>query len=158
MKNAKPGSPADVSKLSLKQIIERASALSERYRVSGGGKFFLKRIDPGDTGKLGAADKPLAPDGRGGEGWGAWQMIAMILAAGLGTRMRPLTLLRAKPALPVLNRPLLHWVLDVFRLPIYMGELPSLATFVLATIAAMLVLAIGALTFRATSHRIALYL
>lgn len=39
-------------------------------------------------------------------------MKAMLLAAGLGTRMRPLTLLRAKPALPVLNRPLLHWTLD----------------------------------------------
>ena len=37
---------------------------------------------------------------------------AMILAAGLGTRMRPLTRLRAKPALPVLDRPLLHWTLD----------------------------------------------
>ncbi len=36
----------------------------------------------------------------------------MILAAGLGTRMRPLTRLRAKPALPVLDRPLLHWTLD----------------------------------------------
>ncbi len=36
----------------------------------------------------------------------------MILAAGLGTRMRPLTRLRAKPALPVLNRPLLHFTLD----------------------------------------------
>ena len=39
-------------------------------------------------------------------------MKAMLLAAGLGTRMRPLTLLRAKPALPVLNRPLLHWSLE----------------------------------------------
>jgi NDP-sugar pyrophosphorylase family protein len=36
----------------------------------------------------------------------------MVLAAGLGLRMRPLTLLRAKPALPVLNRPLLHWTLE----------------------------------------------
>ena len=34
-------------------------------------------------------------------------MKAMVLAAGLGTRMRPLTGLLAKPALPVLNRPLL---------------------------------------------------
>jgi NDP-sugar pyrophosphorylase family protein len=40
-------------------------------------------------------------------------MKAMILAAGLGRRMRPLTLARAKPVLPVLNRPLLHWTLDV---------------------------------------------
>jgi len=32
---------------------------------------------------------------------------AMILAAGLGERMRPLTLRRAKPALPILNRPLI---------------------------------------------------
>lgn len=36
----------------------------------------------------------------------------MVLAAGLGMRMRPLTLLAAKPALPVLNRPLLHWTLE----------------------------------------------
>ena len=34
------------------------------------------------------------------------------MAAGLGTRMRPLTALRAKPALPVLNRPLLHFTLE----------------------------------------------
>jgi mannose-1-phosphate guanylyltransferase len=39
-------------------------------------------------------------------------MKAMILAAGLGQRMRPLTLLRAKPALPVLNRPLIQWTLE----------------------------------------------
>ncbi len=38
-------------------------------------------------------------------------MKAMVLAAGLGLRMRPLTLLRAKPVLPVLNRPLLHWTM-----------------------------------------------
>jgi len=36
----------------------------------------------------------------------------MVLAAGLGLRMRPLTLLRAKPALPVLNRPLMQWTLE----------------------------------------------
>jgi NDP-sugar pyrophosphorylase family protein len=35
----------------------------------------------------------------------------MVLAAGLGTRMRPLTALCAKPALPVLNRPLIHHTL-----------------------------------------------
>jgi NDP-sugar pyrophosphorylase family protein len=39
----------------------------------------------------------------------------MILAAGLGTRMRPLTLLKAKPALPVMNRPLLHWTLELLK-------------------------------------------
>jgi mannose-1-phosphate guanylyltransferase len=38
-------------------------------------------------------------------------MKAMVLAAGLGVRMRPLTLLRAKPALPVLNRPLIEWTM-----------------------------------------------
>lgn len=36
----------------------------------------------------------------------------MVLAAGRGERMRPLTLLRAKPALPVLNRPLILWTLE----------------------------------------------
>ena len=36
----------------------------------------------------------------------------MVLAAGLGLRMRPLTSLLAKPALPVLNRPLIAWVLE----------------------------------------------
>jgi NDP-sugar pyrophosphorylase family protein len=39
----------------------------------------------------------------------------MILAAGLGTRMRPLSGLRAKPALPVLNRPLLHYTLEALH-------------------------------------------
>jgi mannose-1-phosphate guanylyltransferase len=37
---------------------------------------------------------------------------AIVLAAGLGERLRPLTLARAKPAIPVLNRPLLHWTLE----------------------------------------------
>ena len=39
-------------------------------------------------------------------------MKAMVLAAGLGLRMRPLTLLRAKPVLPVLDRPLLQFTLE----------------------------------------------
>ena len=52
----------------------------------------------------------------------------------------------------------LHWVLDVFRLPIYSGLLPSAATFAMAAGVAVLVLVIGAVSFRATSHRIALYL
>jgi NDP-sugar pyrophosphorylase family protein len=37
----------------------------------------------------------------------------MVLAAGLGTRMRPLSRILAKPVLPVLNRPLLHWTLEL---------------------------------------------
>lgn len=36
----------------------------------------------------------------------------MVLAAGLGLRMRPLTERRAKPALPVLDRPLIAWTLE----------------------------------------------
>ena len=39
-------------------------------------------------------------------------MKAMILTAGLGLRMRPLSSLRAKPALPVLGRPLIAWTLE----------------------------------------------
>jgi mannose-1-phosphate guanylyltransferase len=38
---------------------------------------------------------------------------AMVLAAGLGERLRPLTTLRAKPAMPVLNRPLIQWTLEL---------------------------------------------
>ena len=37
---------------------------------------------------------------------------AMVLAAGLGTRMRPLTSLLPKPALPVMNRPMIAHLLD----------------------------------------------
>ena len=42
-------------------------------------------------------------------------MRAMILAAGLGTRMQPLTDLVAKPALPVLGRPVIAWLLHFLR-------------------------------------------
>ena len=40
---------------------------------------------------------------------------AMLLAAGLGTRMAPLSSLRPKPALPVLNRPLIGHLLEHLR-------------------------------------------
>ncbi len=40
---------------------------------------------------------------------------AVILAAGLGLRMRPLTNFCPKPSLPFLNRPILHWLLDSLR-------------------------------------------
>jgi NDP-sugar pyrophosphorylase family protein len=40
---------------------------------------------------------------------------AVIPAAGLGLRMRPVTLDWPKPALPFLNRPTLHWILDGLR-------------------------------------------
>ncbi|HHB76021.1 MAG TPA: nucleotidyltransferase family protein [Desulfobulbus sp.] len=39
-------------------------------------------------------------------------MQAILLAAGFGTRLRPYTLIRPKPLFPVLNRPLLHILLD----------------------------------------------
>jgi NDP-sugar pyrophosphorylase family protein len=38
-------------------------------------------------------------------------MRAMVLAAGEGTRLRPLTLERPKPMLPVAGRPVLEWIL-----------------------------------------------
>jgi NDP-sugar pyrophosphorylase family protein len=66
-------------------------------------------------------------------------MKAMVLAAGLGLRMRPLTLLRAKPAMPVLNRPLLHWTMErlaragVREVVVNLHHLPETITGVLGT-------------------------
>lgn len=40
---------------------------------------------------------------------------AVVLAAGLGTRFLPLTRTVPKPAIPFLNRPILHWVFDGLR-------------------------------------------
>jgi NDP-sugar pyrophosphorylase family protein len=66
-------------------------------------------------------------------------MKAMVLAAGLGLRMRPLTLLRAKPVLPVLNRPLLHWTMEslaragVRDVIVNLHHLPETITDVLGT-------------------------
>ncbi len=42
-------------------------------------------------------------------------MKAMILAAGFGTRLWPLTVDRTKPAIPFLNRPLIAWTIDYLK-------------------------------------------
>lgn len=39
--------------------------------------------------------------------------LGVVLAAGKGKRLRPLTLLRSKPMLPVLGKPLIEWVLEM---------------------------------------------
>src|SRR3954452_23288740 len=39
-------------------------------------------------------------------------MKAVLLAAGLGTRLRPLSLELPKPMFPVLNRPLIGWIVE----------------------------------------------
>ncbi|MDP8257769.1 MAG: NDP-sugar synthase [Candidatus Alcyoniella australis] len=65
-------------------------------------------------------------------------MRAMVLAAGLGTRLRPLTDLLPKPLAPLLNRPLIDWVLDdlesagVTRCVINAHHLPELLSEQLA--------------------------
>ena len=57
---------------------------------------------------------------------------AVILAAGLGLRMRPITSDWPKPALPFLNRPILHWILETLegaaiqRVLINLHHLPNL--------------------------------
>ncbi|HLE47111.1 MAG TPA: NDP-sugar synthase [Candidatus Thermoplasmatota archaeon] len=58
-------------------------------------------------------------------------MEAIVLAGGKGTRMRPLTYSRPKPLLPILNRPMVDWVLaslpkavDTVVIPVnYLSEL-----------------------------------
>jgi NDP-sugar pyrophosphorylase family protein len=42
-------------------------------------------------------------------------MKAMVMAAGLGTRLRPLTDFLPKPMMPVVNRPVLHHLLNLLR-------------------------------------------
>src|SRR3954469_19532678 len=39
-------------------------------------------------------------------------MVAFVLGAGLGTRLRPLTEVRPKPLIPVCNRPLIEYAFD----------------------------------------------
>lgn len=43
------------------------------------------------------------------------ELVGVVLAAGEGRRLRPLTTLRPKPLCPVANRPLLDWALDRLR-------------------------------------------
>lgn len=63
----------------------------------------------------------------------------MVLAAGQGRRMRPLTLLRAKPVLPVLNRPLVEWTMSrlaragVRDVVVNLHHLPETVTSVLGS-------------------------
>ncbi len=45
----------------------------------------------------------------------AGKVRGMVLAAGLGTRLRPLTLHRAKASVPFLNRPLIEYSFDLMR-------------------------------------------
>jgi len=44
----------------LSSIVKRARQFSRPYRITDGKRFRLKHVDPGDTGELGAEDKPRA--------------------------------------------------------------------------------------------------
>lgn len=50
----------DLTDLTLKQRIKACRGLSRPFRVTDGGKFRLKDVDPGSTGEMGSEDKPEA--------------------------------------------------------------------------------------------------
>ncbi len=49
--------------MKLEKLIKAAHRLADPYRISNGGKFRLKDVDPGDTGDLTSEDKPAAKEG-----------------------------------------------------------------------------------------------
>ena len=57
--------------------------------------------------------RPRAAGASSGHALNQWP--ALILAAGLGTRLRPLSSVRAKPALPIAGLPLIVRTLDWLR-------------------------------------------
>ncbi len=42
-------------------------------------------------------------------------MKAVIMAGGFGTRLRPLTMNIPKPMVPVMNKPMMHHIVDLLR-------------------------------------------
>jgi PPK2 family polyphosphate:nucleotide phosphotransferase len=48
--------------MNTKELIRRAGKLAKRYSITDGSKFKLKQIDPSDTGKLEAEDKPRSKE------------------------------------------------------------------------------------------------
>jgi PPK2 family polyphosphate:nucleotide phosphotransferase len=49
--------------MKLKELVKKARAFADPFRVSNGDKFRLKHYDPEDTLKLGSEDKPKAKEG-----------------------------------------------------------------------------------------------
>ena len=49
--------------MKLENLIKAAHRFADPYRISEGGKFRLKDVDPGDTGDLTSEDKPAAKEG-----------------------------------------------------------------------------------------------
>jgi PPK2 family polyphosphate:nucleotide phosphotransferase len=54
--------PTPANQVKTKEIIERSQKFIVPYRVTGGKKFRLKDVDPGDTGPVTQEDKPLAKE------------------------------------------------------------------------------------------------
>src|SRR5690606_127716 len=77
----------------------RRNARRPAFPGAGGPRRDRPHADPGDRAAQARA------------GGGGAPMRAMILAAGLGTRLRPITDSVAKPMVPVLNRPVMERIL-----------------------------------------------